>query len=135
MQRSGGHSVFFRHMNRFTCQHVVGISVGLGTRLVYGNFYGRFFGKIDACANRPFLLPLLKGPGDEATCCLCLDSRCSAVSWPCTCLLLLSLSLQPRFSCFCSSSSLVSSCTLSLCGVTSVPLNPGSCSYSLSLEP
>ena len=27
VQRSGGHSVFFRHMDRFTCQHVVGISV------------------------------------------------------------------------------------------------------------
>jgi hypothetical protein len=25
--RSGGHPVFYRHMDRFTCQHVVGISV------------------------------------------------------------------------------------------------------------
>jgi hypothetical protein len=27
VQRSGDHPVFFRHMDRFTCQHVVGISV------------------------------------------------------------------------------------------------------------
>ena len=27
VQRSGGHPVFFRHMDCFACQHVVGISV------------------------------------------------------------------------------------------------------------
>ena len=27
VQRSGGHPVFFRHMDRFTCQHMEGISV------------------------------------------------------------------------------------------------------------
>ena len=39
VQRSGGHPVFFRHMDRFTCQHVVGISV-----------WTHLYGKYSACA-------------------------------------------------------------------------------------
>ena len=42
VQRSGGHSVFFRHMDRFTCQHVVEISVR--------TLYGKLYGKCSACA-------------------------------------------------------------------------------------
>ena len=36
---------------------------------MYVKFYGRFYGKVDACANGVFqaLSPPLKGPGDEAT--------------------------------------------------------------------
>ena len=62
-------------------------------------------------------------------CLASLASHCSAVSWLCICALLLSSSLRRAkpsftlFSCFYSSSSLVSSCTPFLCGVTSVSLN------------
>ena len=36
---------------------------------MYVNFYGRFYGKVDACANGAYQAlspPPLKGPGDEA---------------------------------------------------------------------
>ena len=36
---------------------------------MYVNFYGRFYGKVDACANGVYQAlspPPLKGPGDEA---------------------------------------------------------------------
>ena len=37
---------------------------------MYVNFYGRFYGKVDACANGVYQAlspPPLKGPGDEAS--------------------------------------------------------------------
>ena len=50
---------------------------------MYVNFYGCFYGKVDACANGVYQAlspPPLKGPGDEANIIMCSDSKGVATS-------------------------------------------------------
>ena len=55
-QRSGSHPVFFRHMDHFTCQHVVEISV-------WNTFFTEKLSHAQTVHTWPFLL---KGPVDKA---------------------------------------------------------------------
>jgi hypothetical protein len=68
VQRSGGHPVFFRHVDHFTCQHVVGISV-----------QKLFYGKVEACAcseYQAFFPSPSEGLGTKLTLCmLCADAN------------------------------------------------------------
>ena len=52
---------------------------------MYVNFYGRFYGKVDACANGVYQAlspPLLKGPGDEANKDIARCNGWMIASWP-----------------------------------------------------
>ena len=62
VQRSGGHSVFFRHVDHFTCQHVVGI----GVRTLTVN-YTEIVAHAHTVDTRPSLSSPSRRPGDEAS--------------------------------------------------------------------
>ena len=65
VQRSGGHPLFFRHMDRFICQHMVGISV----QTPFTMNYTENVAHVHAVDTRPSPPPppLLRRPGDKTS--------------------------------------------------------------------